>query len=216
MFTGLVEDVGKLVSFKTTDSGGVLEIESKISTHDLVSGESIAVNGVCLTLTKFSKESLLFDVLQETLEKTNITKYRPGDFLNIERALKVGSRLGGHFVQGHVDTTGEVVYNGMKSGEWQLSIKIKDKSHMKFIVDKGSVSIDGVSLTVAKIDGSMFSVCLIPETRDRTILVRRKAGEGVNLEFDMIGKYILSFLENRTANNKSSVTMKTLMEKGFL
>ncbi|MDP8219557.1 MAG: riboflavin synthase [Candidatus Theseobacter exili] len=215
MFTGLIEDIGRVISIRKASGGGVLQIESSISGLDLSIGESIAVNGICLTLAKKTGKNLFFDVLAETLSKTNLDNCKKEKSVNIERALQVGGRLGGHFLQGHVDGLGKVISNGSINGEWQIEIGLQETGCLKYLIQKGSIGIDGVSLTIAKIDNSCFTVCVIPETLRSTNLADRKRGDYVNLEFDMIGKYVLSQLEG-FKDKKTVLSMKYLEEKGFL
>lgn len=214
MFTGLIEEVGRAVRLKEHGSGGELEIASTILHENPVIGESVAINGTCLTLKGTGKGTLLFDVLQETITLTTLGKAKPGDSVNLERALQVGSRMGGHFLSGHIDTAGKVLANSSNRGQWQLDIGIKEP-FLKNCVEKGSIAVNGVSLTIARLGKDNFTVFLIPETLDRTNLWTLRRGVFVNLEFDLIGKYVLRHLEKRDGVSRS-LTAQDLADAGFM
>ncbi len=195
MFTGLVEEVGTVGEFRKVSREALLTIRCNKVTEGTIVGDSISVNGVCLTVVKITGDLLAFDVSFETLKRTNIGSLKVGDKVNLERALQVGARLGGHIVQGHVDTTTKVlsIKREQKGFTFQFQLPQKFK-HL--IVEKGSVGIDGISLTVAEITGSSFSVAVIPHTYENTNLKFRKPGDTVNVEFDIIGKYVEALVKN--------------------
>jgi len=212
MFTGLVESTGEIVRRAEQH----LQIRPHRELSGLQYGESIAVNGCCLTFERQLAGNVLeFFTLQETLRRTNLSKVT---VVNLERALRVGDRLGGHLVSGHIDATGEVL--GLKTladGDIELKISL-DNELAPGLIPKGSVAIDGVSLTIVELTSSFFTVHLIPVTLKETALSARKNGDWVNLESDMIGKYVRRQLGLETSPSpvKSNITMETLMEHGFL
>jgi riboflavin synthase len=220
MFTGLVEQQATLVRL----SNNSLVIRPQRLLDNPVRGESIAVNGCCLTLEKWTPSGEYeFHTMAETLKRTNLGSFKPGAYLNIERALKADARLGGHIVQGHIDTVGTVLSLGeVSDGDIELVISIP-QSFAWELVEKGGIAIDGVSLTVAWVKDDSFAVRLIPETLSVTAIAKRKKGDLVNLEGDIIGKYVRRMLElsgriptNETSHKKSNITWKTLEEAGFL
>lgn len=213
MFTGLVEGMGKIVS----RSSGKLVIQPEFPVAEPVYGESIAVNGCCLTLESASGGKLLFHTLKESLRRTNLGSLPPGSRVNLERALRLGDRLGGHIVQGHVDTAAEVLEcSRLADGDFKFAVKL-DPQFAGLVVEKGGIAIDGVSLTVVEAAADYFAVRLIPVTLQETALCERSCGMTVNLEFDVVGRYILRMLELRENPPASSgITMETLLEAGFL
>lgn len=214
MFTGLVQGLGKIVS----RANGKLVIHPDFEIDSPVYGESIAVNGCCLTLENFSGGKLTFHTLEESLRRTNLGSLPVGSAVNLERALRLGDRLGGHIVQGHVDTAAEVLECSRTSdGDFKFAVAL-DPQFANLVVVKGGIAIDGVSLTVVEASRDMFAVRLIPVTLNDTALARRRPGMTVNLEFDVVGRYILRMMELREDEPSSSgaVTMQTLLEAGFL
>lgn len=206
MFTGITEEKGKILNPRSP-----LVIAANRITNDLAVGDSVAVNGVCLTVTSFNKNSFSLDVMNETYKKTNLGLLKCGDYVNLERAMPLNGRFGGHIVSGHVDGTGEVkhVY---KDGIATI-IEIKAPIDiLKYIIPKGSVTLNGVSLTVVSINNSCFSVSLIPHTRSSTTFERIKNGDIINIENDIVGKYIEKFLNTE----KTEITKDFLSENGFL
>lgn len=193
MFTGIIEDKGKVRDIKKTGSDSyclTVEIPDKWRTEK---GQSIAVNGACLTVTKINSNDVSFDVMPETIRKTAFQKIRKGDEINLERAMKADSRFEGHVVQGHVDEVGQIKSKIKKGNSWEIRIQTtKDFTHK--LVDKGSVAVDGISLTVSRLLSTEFEVSIIPLTAQKTTLGFKKAGDFVNLEADILGKYILRFL----------------------
>lgn len=215
MFTGLVQATGRIVARE----GGALVVRPDTAwADDLEFGESIAVNGCCLTLEASRGGQMTFHTLRESLRRTNLGVLPLGAAVNLERALKVGDRLGGHLVQGHVDTAARVLACGrLPDGDFDLRIAL-DAEYAPLVVEKGSIAVDGVSLTVAETGKDFFAVRLIPVTRRETALEERGAGGTVNLEFDVLGRYILRQAELREASPAagSAITMDTLREAGFL
>ncbi|MFN3975662.1 MAG: riboflavin synthase [Aquificaceae bacterium] len=187
MFTGLVEKLGIVESLR----GGRLIIKANFD--EVKVGDSIAVNGVCLTVVKIEKEKLFFDLSEETLNRSNLRFLRSGDLVNLERALKASDRLGGHILQGHVDFTAPIAELSRRGEHWSLKVKIKGGYEIYF-VEKGSVGIDGISLTINSVKGGLIHINVIPHTYESTNLKVRKPGDMVNVEVDIIGKYVVNYL----------------------
>ena len=188
MFTGLVEEVGECLWLRKTTDGIQLTLIAKKIIAGLRTGDSVAINGCCLTVASHRKEQVVFDLLEETLARTNLGKLRAGSPANLERALPADGRLGGHFVQGHVDCTAKVLAIGEQGDDLKLEISLPHEfSH--YVVWKGSISINGVSLTVAELTNDSLAVWIIPHTRRKTNLGKLVAGDTVNLEFDILAKY---------------------------
>ena len=216
MFTGLVEMTGVLVNLH----GEHLTLRPSKPFAEPQYGESVAVNGCCLTLEReLPGGTLEFFTLAETQRRTNLGRLKPGSLLNIERALHIGDRLGGHIVSGHIDAAAPVLdYRKMPDGDFELRVALPELLAPE-LVEKGSIAIDGVSLTVIEVGGDFFTVRLIPVTRSDTALVERTPGSLVNLEGDVIGKYVRRQFElrsGRAPEPKSDITMDTLREAGFL
>ncbi len=189
MFTGIVEEVGKVKGIKKGSKSSKLTIKCRVVLEGTRVGDSIAVNGVCLTVVEIGRELLTFDVSYETLKRTTLSLLKPGESVNLERALRLGDRLGGHILQGHVDTTTKVTSIKREGEGYRFSFKLpKEYSHL--VVEKGSIGIDGISLTVAELLPDSFSVAVIPHTFENTNLKFKRSGSLVNLEFDIIGKYV--------------------------
>jgi riboflavin synthase len=192
MFTGIVERTVKLLGVTQGPMSRRLTLENHWA--DVRHGDSIAVNGCCLTVAELSEKSLVFDVIAESLDKTNLGALAAGDAVNVERALRVGDRFDGHFVQGHIDGTTPLVAIVSSAEEWRLTLEAPP--HLaKYLVPKGSIAIDGVSLTLAAVDGNRFDVALIPTTLQLTTLGNRKVGWRFNFEADIFAKTIVSYLE---------------------
>ena len=207
MFTGIVEEVGSIVSV----TAGKLTVGAKETLKDLQFGGSIAVNGVCLTVTAFDEKSFSVDVMPETLKRTNLGLLHPGDRVNLERPLKLNGEIGGHLVQGHIDDTGRVVQVA-KEGEAVLMRFQAEPEVMRYIVPKGFIAVDGTSLTVTTKDANTFGVSIVGFTREHTILADRKPGDIVNLEVDIIGKYVAEL--GKTPG--TGLTAEFLREHGFM
>ncbi|MEJ5262146.1 MAG: riboflavin synthase [Ignavibacterium sp.] len=199
MFTGLVEERGILVEKIPTGEGFQFEIAAQKVMDDLSIGSSIAVNGCCLTVVKLTDKTFSVDTIEETLNKTNLGTLKQGDKVNLERPLKTDARLGGHFVLGHIDTTGRIEDIKELSNSHWMTISFPEKfKHLLIYV--GSIAIDGVSMTVAELKDNIFSVGIIPHTWKETIFSDKKIGDTVNLEFDVLGKYVERIMNNKSAD----------------
>ena len=215
MFTGLVEEVGILRGIERGRHSARLDIGAKIVLEGLRTGDSIAVNGVCLTVTSFGSQSFQADVMHETLNRSALGDLGRGSPLNLERALPANGRFGGHIVAGHVDGTG--VIQSLRQDDTALLIRIRaEASLLRYVVEKGSIAIDGVSLTVAAVSDGEFSVSLIPHSAGHTTLGRKQAGDRVNLETDILGKYIEKlFSSPATEKGQGGITREFLTQYGF-
>jgi riboflavin synthase len=193
MFTGIVEEAGVVTRIAESAAAIRLQVRAKSCGTDARLGDSIAVNGCCLTVVEVSDDtdarSLSFDLLRETWTRTNFAAVKPGSSVNIERALPVNGRLHGHFVTGHIDETGRIEVFEKRGADWYLSIKAAPDL-LRYVVFKGSIAIDGISLTVAEVERERFSVWIIPHTFEVTALRERRAGDLVNLEADLLAKYV--------------------------
>ncbi len=193
MFTGIVEGIGKVKKIsKATKNRSAIQMIVDLGKHGkgLNIGQSVALNGVCLTVTKLSKTGCTFEMIEETTKKTDLGNLKPGGIVNIERSLKVGDRLEGHFVLGHVDGVGIIKKIQKKPKEVQIWFQVPKKIS-KYVVKKGSIAIDGISLTVVDLKNNLASVCLIPHTIEITNFKTKNIGDKVNIETDILGKYIL-------------------------
>ncbi|MDG1849361.1 MAG: riboflavin synthase [Flavobacteriales bacterium] len=189
MFTGIIEQLGKVKEM--TPEGGNLHITIEASlTPELKIDQSVAHNGVCLTVVSINENEYTVTAIQETLEKTNLCDLQIGDIVNLERCMKLGARLDGHIVQGHVDTTAKCTHIETEDGSWVFHFSYERKSPSEVTVEKGSICVNGTSLTVVNSKENAFSVCIIPYTYENTCFKDLKKGDRVNLEFDIIGKYI--------------------------
>jgi len=204
MFSGIVEEAGRIVSVKPGDASIRLVVQAKIAGRGVKVGDSVAVNGCCLTAVKVSRSArgarLHFDLLQETWRKTSFEGVGVGGLVNLERSLRVNDRLGGHFVTGHVDGTGEVVRWEKSGNDWVLEVR-PPAEMMRYFLYKGSVAIDGISLTVAEVLPGGIRCWIIPHTREVTNLSVRRAGDRVNLEADLLGKYVERLIEARESSS---------------
>ncbi len=207
MFTGIIEEVGKVVSAQN----GRVSIATENITQRVEPGGSISVNGVCLTITAFNTDSFSVDIMSETLWRSNLGLLSPGDRVNLERPLVLGGSLGGHLVQGHVDATGRLL-----STRWEEKAMIfKFEAHpevMRYVTEKGFIAVDGISLTVVARDAGSFQVSIVDYTRRHTTLADRKTGDRVNLEVDIIAKYV----EQLSQAHSTGITVDFLQEHGFL
>jgi len=192
MFTGIIEELGTVKGVRRQSDGMRLSVTAKVIMDGMKTGDSIAVNGACLTVTEFDSSSFTADVSGETVNRTNIGKLRVGDKVNLERPMRLSDRLGGHLVSGHVDAVG-VIRGITKKGDVSVLTFEAPKEISKYLIFKGSVAVDGISLTVNDITGNTFSITVIPHTVKMTTLGFKKIGDIVNLEADMIGKYIEAF-----------------------
>ena len=216
MFTGLVEELGRLKRLQQGSAWGKITVEAKKVLDNIQLGDSIAINGVCLTVVDFTANDFTADVMAETLEKSNLGSLKPGTQVNLERALRPTDRMGGHIVQGHVDGIGHIILDE-QIGIARL-IKIETSPNvLAFIVSKGSIAIDGISLTVVEIKDNWFSVSLIPHSAAMTTLGFKKRGDQVNLETDIVGRYLYKFLNHTPeAPSSRSIDLRFLAESGFL
>lgn len=195
MFTGIVEELGRVAAFETSEAGARLVVEAGVVLADLEIGGSIAVNGCCLTAVEITTAGFAADISPETLDKTNLGHLAEDARVNLERPLLPTSRLSGHFVQGHVDATGELVgLDELGDGNWRVRVQTPP-SMRPHLVYKGSIAIDGISLTIAQLDGDIVEVAIIPHTYQETNLSVRRPGDKVNLEADMIAKHVARLLE---------------------
>lgn len=193
MFTGIVEGIGKIEKIsKNTKNRSAIQMTVNLGKHakGLKIGQSVALNGVCLTTTKLSKSNCIFEIIEETTRKTDLGNLKPGDIVNVERSLKTGDRLEGHFVLGHVDGVGIIKKIQNKPKEIQVWFEVP-KNLSKYVVKKGSIAIDGISLTVVDIKNNLASVCLIPHTMEITNFKTKNVGDKLNIETDILGKYVL-------------------------
>ncbi|MBU5483641.1 riboflavin synthase [Clostridium sp. MSJ-11] len=218
MFTGIIEEIGKVKAIKKGQHSASITIQSLKVIEDVKLGDSICTNGVCLTVTAFTKEDFTVDVMPETMRKSNLKDLSIGSQVNLERALKVSDRLGGHIVSGHIDGRGRI--RGFKKEDNAIWITVEAPVEiLKYVIYKGSITIDGVSLTVAHVDNSEFKVSVIPHTGEETILLMKKLGDEVNLECDIIGKYVeklMHFNDERKNYGESSINLNYLSENGFV
>ncbi|MDQ3625297.1 MAG: riboflavin synthase [Verrucomicrobiota bacterium] len=196
MFTGLVEEIGEVVALTRSEEGARLSLRAPLIGDAARIGESIAVNGCCLTVVSRVEGELAFDLLRETLERTSLGDVTRGAPVNLERALAADGRLGGHFVQGHIDGTGEVLAFDAAGADYRLEIALPAE-FAPLVAFKGSIAIDGISLTVAEVRAASFVVWIIPHTFAMTNLRSRKAGDRVNLEYDLLAKYLDRMLQAR-------------------
>ena len=195
MFTGIVEGLGQVKRLTMKGADAVLEIEAGIHLEEVSLGDSIAVNGACLTVTAKNKNNFQADVSAETLSRTTLKFLQAGHKVNLEKSLRVGGFVGGHFVLGHVDATGRILSQTQKSGSLILAVEMNE-SIARYIVEKGSVAIDGISLTVNKLEKSRFYVNIIPHTAANTTLVMKREGDLVNIETDILGKYVEKLMQS--------------------
>ena len=198
MFTGIVEELGRLAAVEHGPESARLTLHGPLVTEDAVHGASIAVNGVCLTVVDIDEGEFTVDVMLETLARSSLGSVRPGDPVNLERAMRADGRFGGHVVQGHVDGTATVVER-VPGDRWEVVRFTLPDALARYVVEKGSITVDGVSLTVASVDERTFTVSLIPTTLELTTLGRKRVGETVNLEVDVLAKYVERILDAREA-----------------
>lgn len=215
MFTGLVEDLGHIEAMVPRERGARLTIATALPLDEVRLGDSIAVDGACLTVVSLSTGRFAADLSEETLRRTAFAAARPGQPVHLERALRLGDRLGGHLVQGHVDAVGKVAGVASVGDGFEVSWDLPD-ALLDTVVDKGSIAIDGVSLTIASLRGARISAAIVPHTATRTTLTRKAAGAPVNVETDMIGKYVRRSLERSAAAGSGGLDLETLGKAGFL
>lgn len=215
MFTGLIEEIGVLQGIVKGAKSAQLTISADKILQDVKLGDSVSTNGVCLTVIDYSNKTFTVDVMPETMRRSNLKSLKLGSKLNLERALKLGDRLGGHIVSGHIDGVGQIKDIEEEDNATWVTIEAEAQI-MKYIIEKGSIAIDGTSLTVAYVDDKVFKVSIIPLTRDETTLLSKRIGEEVNLECDMVGKYIERLaMFSKDNNAHSAISMDFLRENGF-
>lgn len=215
MFTGIIEEVGIIQTTQTHAQGGKITILAKTITNDIKLGDSVAINGVCLTVTDFSSKALSFDVSEETLKLTTLGHLKAGTKVNLERALRLSDRLGGHIVQGHVDAKGEFLTRQQVGESFIMRFSFpKEISH--YICKKGSIAVEGISLTVANLTDFSFEIAVVPHTAKMTTLNTLSSGDKVNLEVDILAKYIERMLtKDSTKVEKTSLTIEKLKDLGY-
>ena len=214
MFTGIIEEVGTVRRVSTGAAYGTIDIQASTVLEGTKLGDSIAVNGVCLTVTSLSSDGFTADVMAETMRRSALGQLKSGSKVDLERAMAADGRFGGHIVSGHIDGVGTI--REMKHEGNAVWVTITASAAiLRGIVEKGSIAIDGISLTVAAVDDTSFSVSVIPHTGAQTILLDKKPGDPVNLENDIIGKYVQQFLEPAPKAETSNITMEFLAKYGF-
>ncbi|WP_346866945.1 MULTISPECIES: riboflavin synthase [unclassified Clostridium] len=218
MFTGIVEEVGEIRGIKKGEKSSILSIKANKVIEDVKLGHSICTNGVCLTVTNIYGNIFDADVMAETLRRSNLGELKVGSKVNLERALSAKGRFGGHIVSGHIDGVGKIVSLEKEDNAIWVTIEAKENI-LQYIVEKGSIAIDGISLTVAYVDDKVFKVSIIPHTGKETILLSKTSEDTVNLECDVIGKYVeklLTFQSGKKIEKKDSINEDFLKENGFL
>lgn len=213
MFTGIVEEIGKVQTMTRNTDAFQLQIACEKVLTDVHVGDSIAVNGVCLTVKHFTASYFIADVMPETVKATTFHTLKIGDRVNLERAMAANGRFGGHFVSGHVDGVGEITTIRPQANAIYMEIEI-DHKLLKYFIDKGSVTVDGTSLTVFDVTQDGFVISLIPVTQEDSVIGQKRVGDQVNIECDMLAKYMERLLGHR--DEKSKLTLSTLEENGFL
>lgn len=215
MFTGLIEDIGKIAAVKKIGDGVRFSIGSP-KLNDLKIDDSIAVNGCCLTAVAVQSNTFEVEVVEETLKKTTLGSFTVGTEVNLERAMRLSDRLGGHLVLGHVDGVGQILSIEERSTSWWLTVAIPSELE-RYLIHVGSIAIDGISLTIAELSGNTVSVSIIPHTWSVTTIGQKRTGDAVNIEADMIGKYVEKLLTRKNETEPTSrITEEWLKEKGFI
>lgn len=214
MFTGIVEEVGKVTSIREEGGTRRLVVSASHLTKELKKGDSIAVSGVCLTAVAIKPDSVAFDLAEETWKRTSFSRLHGGALVNLELPIRADGRFGGHIVQGHVDGTGEFLALDRIAGADDYWLRVRIPAELtRYAIFKGSLAIEGISLTVARIKGREVTVAIIPHTREMTNLKSLKRGDPVNLEVDMIAKYVEKMMQGESAN--SPLTLERLVQQGF-
>ena len=212
MFTGIIEETGKILNLNTSTTQGKITIQCEKILEETKLGDSIAVNGVCLTVVEILPNKFVADVSPETLKLTNLENLRIGNIVNLERAMKADGRFGGHIVSGHIDGRGKFISCEKNGNFYELNIELTPDL-AKYTIKKGSIAINGISLTIAGVNKNSINIALIPHTHEHTNLKELKNGDIVNIEVDMFAKYIEKFLS--TSDNKSRISLEFLQEHGF-
>jgi riboflavin synthase len=213
MFTGLIEEIGRISAISQNGQGRTFEVQAEKVLDGLRIGDSMAVDGVCLTVVQFGAHHFQADAVEETLSRTTLANSKIDQWVNLERPLVAGSRLGGHFVQGHVDGVGQIAAIESFSSGCRLTLKL-DHHLMQFVVEKGSIAVDGLSLTVAAVQGDQLEIAIIPHTWEVTAVNRKKAGDPVNIEVDILAKYISKFIQ--PFKPKEGLTFEKLTQFGYI
>ncbi len=221
MFTGIIEEVGSVASIRKGAHSCVLTVNASRVLEDVHLGDSIATNGVCLTVTSFTSHSFSADVMHETLNRSSLGRLHIGSPVNLERAMLAGGRFGGHIVSGHIDGVGTI--SSIKEDDNAVWYTVEAPSNiLRYIIEKGSITLDGISLTVAKVTNSNFSVSIIPHTRAQTNLASKKVGDVLNLENDLVGKYVerlmlqpIAASQEQPEQKSSGITKEFLSHYGF-
>lgn len=221
MFTGIIEEMGTLRRVFRQGQAMLLTIGARKVLEDVSIGDSIAVNGVCLTVVAFDSDSFTADVMPETFRQTSLDELRSGSRVNLERAMGVNKRYGGHIVQGHVDITGRIISRKQEENAVVFTVEPADPQFLRYVLPRGSIAIDGISLTVIRADDRQLAVSIIPHTLAETVLDHKGPGDAVNLEGDILGKYVerlLHFRQGEAApsGSKSRLTAAFLTENGFM
>lgn len=214
MFTGIIEEIGKVSQLQKGTYSVILHIQSKLILEQLKVGDSVAVNGVCLTVTSLQAQGFTADVMHETLNRSSLSHLRCGSSVNLERAMPANGRFDGHIVTGHVDDVGKITDIKQDDNAIWYTIQAAP-AIMHYIVEKGSIAIDGISLTVASLTLDSFSVSIIPHTAQVTTLGKRRIGDTVNLENDILGKYVKKFLTPEAKLQKSRISREWLIQHGY-
>ena len=218
MFTGLIEEIGVVQVIEINEKSSRITVKAKSVIDGANVGDSISTNGVCLTISKLYSSSFTADVMAETMSRSNLSNLKTGQTVNLERAVKVGDRLGGHIVSGHIDGTGKITSYEKDDNAFWITIG-SDEKMLKYVVEKGSVALDGVSLTVVYVDNDCFKVSIIPHTSQETTLLKISMGYKVNIECDVIGKYVEKLLViNKQPEEKKQnvINSEFLTENGFI
>ncbi len=216
MFTGIIIEMGQITSLKKRRGGAILSLKTPTIAGTAKIGDSIAINGVCLTVVSINNNELSFDLSDETLRATNLGSLKAGDRVNLEPSLTPDSRIGGHFVTGHVDSTGKIKSKENLGDMLKFEIQA-EPDILKYLVRKGSIAVDGISLTVVDILKESFTLIIIPHTAKLTTLGFKNPGDTVNLETDILGKYVAKFLNKETLDNKKDTSLKqALLKEGYI
>lgn len=206
MFTGIVEEIGTVKSLKKGQKSAEIIVQCNVICEDLKLGDSVATNGVCLTVTSLDSTYFSADIMFETLKKTNLGELRIGSTVNLERAMGIDSRFGGHIVSGHIDGVGKIV--SIKKEEIAFVYTVRTQENLlRYVIEKGSIAIDGISLTVVSVDKFTFTVSIIPHTAKETILSQKKEGDTVNLEMDVVGKYVEKLISSPVEISKEKLEL---------
>jgi riboflavin synthase len=212
MFTGIIEEIGKIEEISKRGRNLTLKIKASRILNDLKVGDSININGACQTVIAADAESFTVEAVEETLKKTNLGQLKKNDLVNLERALRFSDRLGGHLITGHVDCVGKIKSIVKRDGSFLYEFELSEK-YLAHLIEKGSVAVDGISLTVVEVKENSLTVSIIPFTLENTTLGTKKVGDSVNIETDLIGKYVERILASK--REKSEITEEWLKEKGW-